>query len=84
MKLNVYTLFLFFFSALSSIEAYAYIDPAAGSAILQGVIAGAAALGVAVKFYWDRIRRFIGDRTIRLKERVNEISQQKNSKSRGK
>ncbi len=37
--------------------AFAYIDPGTGSALIQGVIAAVAAVGVTLKLYWHR---FIG------------------------
>jgi len=33
----------------------AYLDPASGSMILQILLGGAAAIGVAAKLYWRRI-----------------------------
>ena len=39
----------------SSAPAYAYIDPGTGSALIQGLIAAIAALGVTLKLYWHRI-----------------------------
>jgi hypothetical protein len=40
-----------------------YIDPLAGSVILQVVLGGVAGIGVAMKMYWHRISAFIGRRT---------------------
>ncbi|KJS28346.1 MAG: hypothetical protein VR64_24935 [Desulfatitalea sp. BRH_c12] len=40
--------------------AYAYLDPGTGSAILQGVLGGVAAIAVILKLYWYRILRFLG------------------------
>lgn len=40
--------------------AHAYLDPGTGSAILQGVIAAIAAVGIAGKLYWHRILRLLG------------------------
>jgi len=42
--------------------AHAYLDPGAGSLILQGIIAGVAAAGVAVKIYWHRLLSIMGFR----------------------
>ena len=39
-------------------SAYAYLDPATGSMILQGVIAALAGGGATVAFYWRQIVRF--------------------------
>lgn len=46
--------------ALSSQTAFAYLDPGTGSALIQGVIAAVAAVGVTVKLYWHRIIGFFG------------------------
>lgn len=40
--------------------AHAYIDPATGSALLQGVLASLAALAVIGRLYWYRALRFLG------------------------
>jgi uncharacterized membrane protein len=42
---------------LSWVPAHAYIDPGTGSALIQGLIAAIAALGVTVKLYWHRLTR---------------------------
>jgi hypothetical protein len=36
--------------------AHAYIDPSAGSLILQTIIGGAAAGAIAVKLYWSKLK----------------------------
>lgn len=41
-------------------QAHAYIDPGTGSALIQGLIAAVAAIGVTLKLYWHRIMRFFG------------------------
>lgn len=38
--------------------AYAYLDPATGSIILQGLIAGIAGLAVVLRLYWARVKGF--------------------------
>lgn len=40
------------------LPAGAYIDPGTGSAIFQAAIAGALAVAVGVKVYWQKIRAF--------------------------
>ena len=47
---------------LLSLPAYAYLDPGTGSALIQGLIAAIAAIGVTVKLYWHRIVDFFGMR----------------------
>lgn len=39
--------------------AHAYIDPGTGSALIQGLIAGVAAIGITARLYWHRIAEFI-------------------------
>jgi hypothetical protein len=38
--------------------AYAYLDPATGSVILQGLLAGIAGLMVVLRLYWGRLKAF--------------------------
>jgi hypothetical protein len=45
-----------------SILPYAYLDPGSGSLVLQVILGGLAAAGVAVKFYWHRVLVFLGIR----------------------
>ena len=40
--------------------AHAYLDPAAGSLILQVILGGVAGLIVLLKLYWQRLRGFFG------------------------
>jgi len=42
---------------LTSGAAYAYIDPGSASLILQGLVGAAAALLVALRLYWGRLKR---------------------------
>ena len=39
----------------SSTPAHAYIDPAAGSLLLQAIIAGVAGLALTLKLFWRRL-----------------------------
>ena len=36
-----------------------YLDPGTGSMLLQLLVGGIAAIGVAAKFYWRRVLRFL-------------------------
>ena len=47
---------------LVPLDAFAYLDPGAGSAILQGIIGGLAAMIIVLKLYWYRVLRFLGIR----------------------
>ncbi|MCX9450331.1 hypothetical protein IG536_16750 [Vibrio cholerae] len=42
------------------LNAYAYLDPGTGSALLQGIIGAIAAIGVVLKLYWHRLLRMFG------------------------
>ena len=38
--------------------AHAYLDPATGSILLQGLIAGVAGVFVVLRLYWARVKAF--------------------------
>lgn len=41
-------------------NAWAYLDPGTGSMLLQVILGGIAAIGVAFKIFWHRIKLAIG------------------------
>ena len=41
-------------------SAFAYLDPGTGSMLLQVILGGFAAIGVALKLYWHRIKAALG------------------------
>jgi hypothetical protein len=41
-----------------SAPAHAYLDPATGSVLLQGLLAGIAGLMVVLRLYWGRLKAF--------------------------
>ncbi|MGH8472345.1 MAG: hypothetical protein ACREVJ_07830 [Gammaproteobacteria bacterium] len=45
-------------------DAHAYLDPGAGSMILQGIIAGIAGGFMVLRSYWGRLKQFITRRKI--------------------
>lgn len=45
---------------LTSTTAMAYLDPGTGSMLLQVILGGVAAIGVAVKLYWHKLRAALG------------------------
>ena len=45
---------------LVPLPALAYLDPGTGSMLLQVILGGVAAVGVALKLFWYRIIRFFG------------------------
>ena len=41
-------------------QAEAYLDPGTGSMLLQVILGGVAAVGVAIKLYWHKLRVVFG------------------------
>jgi hypothetical protein len=41
-------------------DAEAYLDPGTGSMLLQVILGGIAAVGVAIKLYWHKLRATFG------------------------
>jgi len=41
-------------------DAVAYLDPGTGSMLLQVILGGIAAIGVAIKLYWHKLRVALG------------------------
>jgi hypothetical protein len=52
--------FVFCVVLLVPSPAYAYIDPGAGSLILQALLAGVFAAGFFIKTYFHKIKKFFG------------------------
>ncbi len=44
----------------SAPSAFAYLDPGTGSMLLQVILGGIAAVGVALKLFWHKIRVALG------------------------
>jgi len=44
---------------LTARPAFAYLDPASGSMILQGILAGIAAAGVVIGIFWRRLKMIL-------------------------
>ncbi|MEM7219613.1 MAG: hypothetical protein AAF515_14690 [Pseudomonadota bacterium] len=60
MKLTpVVILFVFLLLGAPGV-AHAYLDPGTGSALIQGLIAALAAIGLTLKVYWHRVLGFLG------------------------
>ena len=53
------------------INAFAYLDPGTGSAILQGILGALAAIAVVLKLYWHRFLRMLGLRKDTVKKESN-------------
>ena len=55
MKIFITVLLLLIFT-----DAVAYLDPGTGSMLLQVILGGIAAVGVAIKLYWHKLRAALG------------------------
>jgi len=53
---------------LLPINAFAYLDPGTGSAMLQGILGALAAIAMVLKLYWHRLLRFLGLRKNTIKK----------------
>ena len=51
---------VFIVLALVAEPVFAYLDPGTGSMLLQVILGGIAAVGVALKLFWHKIRVAIG------------------------
>jgi hypothetical protein len=58
MKIQVWTIALLLLCGAPS--AFAYLDPGTGSMLLQVILGGIAAVGVALKLFWHKIRVALG------------------------
>lgn len=56
-------------ACIAAPEAHAYLDPGAGSMLLQILLGGLAGLGVLWKLYWHRIGKLFGAPDARDPER---------------
>ena len=73
-------IFLMLFSALMfPINAYAYLDPGTGSALIQGILGALAAIGVVLKLYWHRLLRLLGIRKATPAEQKKNEAAEKSS-----
>ena len=53
-----FSLGLLVVASFASSEAFAYLDPATGSILLQGLLAAIAGIAVTGKLYWGKIKSF--------------------------
>ncbi len=52
-------------AALTPTSAHAYVDPGAGSLVIQGIIAAVVGVGLTVRLFWSRIRKLLTGKTPR-------------------
>ena len=73
-----YILLLLSIIFLMESNAYAYLDPATGSLILQYLIAGIAAVASTATFFWQKLSDFFVKKI--MKKKLQEDSSDKNLK----
>lgn len=56
---------------LLPINAFAYLDPGTGSAMLQGILGAVAAIAMVMKLYWHRLLRMFGLRKDVMKKETD-------------
>lgn len=58
--MKILSCFVALILALIAQPAFAYLDPGTGSMLLQVILGGVAAVGVALKLFWHKIRVAVG------------------------
>ena len=58
--MKMISVFAVFLLAFVAEPALAYLDPGTGSMLLQVILGGVAAVGVALKLFWHKIRVAVG------------------------
>lgn len=59
--------FLFVFNQLFVSDAYAYLDPGTGSAIVQAILGALVGVGITLKVYWAKIKYKLAEKTSKSK-----------------
>jgi len=60
MKNSNFSIVAFLCLVFVPINAFAYLDPGTGSAMLQGILGALAAIAMVMKLYWHRLLRMLG------------------------
>jgi hypothetical protein len=60
LKLKILSGFVLLLGAAMPLTVFAYLDPGTGSMLLQVILGGIAAIGVALKLFWYKIIAFLG------------------------
>ena len=58
--MNIWRCLIVVMMVLATEPAFAYLDPGTGSMLLQVILGGVAAVAVAVKLFWYKIRAVVG------------------------
>lgn len=71
MKQSTFSIVALLCLALLPINAFAYLDPGTGSAMLQGILGALAAIAMVMKLYWHRLLRLLGLRKDVMKKETD-------------
>jgi len=55
-RYQIFSLVFVLFFTINIQSAYAYIDPASGSIVLQALVGVLVGLGITIKIYWYKIK----------------------------
>ena len=58
--MNIWRCLIVALLVLATEPAFAYLDPGTGSMLLQVILGGVAAVAVAIKLFWYKIRAAVG------------------------
>jgi hypothetical protein len=58
--MNIWRYLIVTLLVLATESAFAYLDPGTGSMLLQVILGGVAAVAVAIKLFWYKIRAAVG------------------------
>ena len=58
--MNIWRCLIVVLMVLATEPAFAYLDPGTGSMLLQVILGGVAAVAVAIKLFWYKIRAAVG------------------------
>ena len=58
--MNILRFLIVILLALATEPVFAYLDPGTGSMLLQVILGGVAAVAVAIKLFWYKIRAAVG------------------------
>ena len=59
---------LFAFHEFFVSNAYAYLDPGAGSVVIQAIVGALVGVGITLKLYWAKIKFKLTEKTSKLKD----------------
>ena len=71
MEKSIFSIVTLLCLVILPINAFAYLDPGTGSAMLQGILGALAAIARVMKLYWHRLLRMLGLRKDVMKKETD-------------